>query len=42
MGGMAIIGLMAQMVIGKLLLLAGGAFVLAKIALLWSILVSLP
>ncbi|CAD7085266.1 unnamed protein product [Hermetia illucens] len=40
MGGMAIIGLMAQMVIGKLLLLAGGAFVLAKIALLWSILSS--
>lgn len=40
MGGMAMIAMVAQMFLGKVILIAGAAFVMAKIALLVSVLVS--
>ncbi|XP_053946264.1 uncharacterized protein LOC128855416 [Anastrepha ludens] len=41
MGGMALIAMVAQMFLGKVILIAGAAFVMAKIALLVSLLGSL-
>ncbi|XP_055906357.1 uncharacterized protein LOC129941688 [Eupeodes corollae] len=41
MGGLAMIAMMAQMFLGKVLLIAGAAFVMSKIALLLSVLTSL-
>lgn len=40
MGGMTIVAMLAQMFLGKVILIAGAAFVMAKIALLISVLVS--
>ncbi|XP_058985091.1 uncharacterized protein LOC131805636 isoform X2 [Musca domestica] len=40
MGGMAMIAMVAQMFLGKVILIAGAAFVMAKIALLVSVLVN--
>ncbi|XP_055850376.1 uncharacterized protein LOC129914950 [Episyrphus balteatus] len=41
MGGLAMIAMMAQMFLGKVLLIAGAAFVMSKIAMLLSVLTSL-
>lgn len=40
MGGMAMLAMVAQMFLGKVILIAGAAFVMAKVALLISVLVS--
>ena len=40
MGGMAMMAMVAQMFLGKVILIAGAAFIMAKIALLVSVLVS--